>query len=76
MLKSKFLRFVASFLVVFSLTFSNVLADGDNYIPSSYVQSLISAGYTITAVLTGNIWLISVYDPDTAEIIMDIEEEI
>ena len=76
MLKSKFYRFVASFLVVFSLTFSNVLADGDYYIPSSYVQSLISVGYTITAVLTGNIWLISVYDPDTAELIVDIEEEI
>ncbi len=76
MSKSKFLRFIASFLVVFSLTFSNVLADAGDYIPSSYVQSLISAGYTISAVLTGNIWLISVYDPDTAEIIMDIEEEI
>ena len=76
MLKSKILRFIATLLLAFSLNISNVLADGGEYIPSSYVQSLISAGYTITAVLTGNIWLISVYDPDTAEIIMDIEEEI
>lgn len=76
MLKSKFLRFLASFLVVFTLTFSNVLADGDEYAPSSYVQSLLSVGYSITAILTGNIWLISVYDTDTAELIMDIEEEI
>lgn len=76
MLKSKILRFIASFLVAFTLTFSNALADGDEYNPSSYIQSFIDIGCTITAVLTGNIWMITVYAPDTAAIIEYIEEEI
>ena len=76
MFKSKILRFIASFLVVFTLTFSNALADGDEYIPSNYVQSFIAIGCTITAVLTGNIWMITVYDPDTAAIIEIIDEEL
>ena len=76
MLKSKILRFVASFLVVFTLTFSNALADGEEYTPSAYVQTFLDIGCTITAVLTGNLWMITVYDPDTAAIIEYIEEEI
>jgi hypothetical protein len=76
MFKSKILKFVASFLVVFTLTFSNTLADDNNYTPSTYVQSFIDIGYTITAVLTGNIWMITVYSPDTASIVEYIEEVI
>ena len=76
MYKSKILRFIASFLVVFTLTFSNALADGDEYIPSTYVQSFINIGCTITAVLSGNFWLITIYDPDTASIVEDIAEEL
>ncbi|MBL7127985.1 MAG: hypothetical protein ISS16_03270 [Ignavibacteria bacterium] len=76
MLKSKIFKFIATFLVVFTLTFTNALADGDEYTPSDYVQSFLDIGCAITAVLTGNFWMITIYDPDTAAIIEIIDEEL